>query len=388
MRQYWTCRGVLLALLLILPGRAAADAGPLLSRIKAVGKEGAGNVEAARALKELTAQGPAVLPEVLAALDDAGPVAANYLRAVVETIADKALAADKPLPKDKLEAFVRDTRHTGPARRLAYDYLVRIDPNTPDRLLPGMLDDPGAELRRDAVAVIVKQAKERRGAGDKEAANAAYRKALSHARDRDQVQGIARELKQLGVEIDLTRHFNYITNWLVAGPFDNSGGAGFHKTYGPEKGVDPDASYEGKGGKKVRWTQHTPAKPLGEVDFNKLFGELKGATAYAYAVVNSPKARPVELRATSNDAVRIYLNGKEVFAREEYHHGTRMDQHVGRGMLRAGRNEILVKVCQNEQTDDWARLWHFQLRVCDALGGAVPLTVVTGKSASNRGGQP
>jgi hypothetical protein len=147
------------------------------------------------------------------------------------------------------------------------------------------------------------------------------------------------------------------------------------------------AVYKGKDGKEVRWAAHTAAKPLGEVDFNKIFGELKGVTAYAYAVVDSPAARPVELRATSNDAVRIYLNGKEVFAREEYHHGTRMDQHVGRGTLKTGRNEILVKVCQNEQSEDWARLWHFQLRVCDALGGAVPLTVVTGKSA-NKGGQP
>jgi hypothetical protein len=378
---------MLLALLLILPGRAAADAGPLLARIKAVGKEGTGNVEAAKAWKELTAQGPAVLPEILAALDDAGPVAANYLRSAVEAIAEKALAAGKPLPKDKLEAFVRDTRHAGAARRLAYDYLVGIDPKAPDRLLPGMLDDPGAELRRDAVAVVLKEAKGRLDAGDKPAATAAYRKALAHARDRDQVQDIAKELKKLGVAIDLTKHFNYITRWLVAGPFDNRGGAGFHKPFGPEQGVDLKAVYKGKDGKEVRWVAHTAEKPLGEVDFNKLFGEQKGVTAYAYAVVDSPAARPVELRATSNDAIRIYLNGKEVFAREEYHHGTRMDQHVGRGMLKAGRNEILVKVCQNEQSDDWARLWHFQLRVCDALGGAVPLTVTTGKSA-NRGEQP
>jgi hypothetical protein len=50
-----------------------------------------------------------------------------------------------------------------------------------------------------------------------------------------------------------------------------------------------------------------------------------------------------------------------------------MDQHVGRGTLKAGRNEILVKVCQNEQTDSWAQQWSFQLRVTDALGGAVAL---------------
>ena len=94
----------------------------------------------------------------------------------------------------------------------------------------------------------------------------------------------------------------------------------------------------------------------------------------------------VEIRAGSNNAVRIYLNGKEIFFREEYHHGMQMDQHVGRAMLKAGRNEVLVKVCQNEQTDAWAQQWSFQLRICDSLGGAVPVTVLEEK-ANGKGGR-
>ena len=42
-------------------------------------------------------------------------------------------------------------------------------------------------------------------------------------------------------------------------------------------------------------------------------------------------------------------------------------------------NKCERKVCQNEQTDDWAQLWSFHLRVCDSLGGAVPVTNVTEK---------
>jgi hypothetical protein len=100
-----------------------------------------------------------------------------------------------------------------------------------------------------------------------------------------------------------------------------------------------------------------------------------GVTGYAFAAVQSPEQRPVQLRATSKNAVKIFLNGKEIFFREEYHHGMRMDQHVGFGTLKAGRNEVLIKVCQNEQKEDWAQDWSFQLRICDALGGAVPFTV-------------
>ena len=39
--------------------------------------------------------------------------------------------------------------------------------------------------------------------------------------------------------------------------------------------------------------------------------------------------------------------------------------------LEPGRNRILVKVCQNEQTEDWTVEWEFQLRVTDSLGTPV-----------------
>ena len=54
----------------------------------------------------------------------------------------------------------------------------------------------------------------------------------------------------------------------------------------------------------------------------------------------------------------------------------------GRGVLKQGRNEILVKICQNEQNDNWAQSWGFQLRICDALGGAVPYKVLMEKPAA------
>ncbi|MBM4067503.1 MAG: hypothetical protein FJ271_00955 [Planctomycetes bacterium] len=363
--------------IILLSSRASggSDLTPLLARIKAVASEGKGNPAASAALKELIKQGPEALPEILGAINDASPQAANWLRSAVDAVADRALSGGKSLPVKKLEAFVRDTRHSGQARRLAYEWLVRIDDRTPDRFLPDMLDDPGAELRRDAVAVVIKEAQEYFDKEQKAAASAAYRKALTHARDRDQIQLIAARLKKLGVEVDLTAHFGFINRWQVVGSFDNKKGVGFHTVYPPEKGVDLAAVYKDKDGVALRWQEHETKLPLGLVDFNKIYGNLHGTTAFAFAVVTSPSERPVELRASSNNAIQMFLNGKQIFGREEYHHGTRMDQHVGKGILRAGRNEILVKVSQNEQTEAWAQTWTFQLRVCDHLGAAVPLVV-------------
>lgn len=356
----------------------AQDIASQIAKIKAVGKEGAGNAEAAAAWKEIVAQGTKALPPALQAFDDASPLAANWIRSAVETIAERDLAAGKTLDPAMFEAFVKDTRRAGIARRLAYEYLVRIDPGASKRLLPTMLDDPGAELRRDAVAsVLLEDADRRFKAKESDAALAAYRKALTHAREKDQVQFIADRLEKLGEKVDLTSHFGFITRWAIVGPFDNAKGVGFHAVYPPERGVDLKSEYVGKDGSKVRWIEFETAKPMGIVDLNTAVGKLRGTVEYAYAAVSSPAEKQAEIRCGSNNAVRIWLNGKEIYFREDYHHGMQMDQHIGRATLKAGRNEILVKICQNEQTEEWAQLWSFQLRIADHLGGAVPTTLVT-----------
>ena len=359
---------------------SAQEVQSLLIRIKAVGKEGAGNLEAARAWKELVAQGPGVLPDVLAGMDDASPVAVNWLRGAVEAIQDKAMTNNLKIPADKIEAFLKDTKHPGHSRRLAYECLVRLDRTTPDRLLPTMLDDPASELRRDAVALKLKYGT--RAAFESTASHKKfYQDLLQHARDRDQVNEICEVLKKdHKIDIDLIKHYGFIASWDLIGPFDNVKGVGFQNIYPPEMGIDANAVYAGKDKTDVRWKSHTTTEKLGLVDLTQVYGKLKGAVVYGHAAIRFPAEKAVEIRAGSNNAVRIWLNGKEIYFREEYHHGKEMDQHVGKGVLNKGHNDILIKVCQNEQTDTWAQEWSFQLRVCDALGAAVPMVNVTEKT--------
>jgi hypothetical protein len=372
--------GLLLCALAVAPlSSAGPHVAPLVAKFKSVGREAAGNRAAARAWRQLVQSGPDVVPALLAALDGADPVAANWLQTAIDAVCEQARAAKRPLPKAELEAFVRDGRHTGHGRRLAYEWLTRIDPAAPDRLLPGMLRDPSADLRRDAVARVVADAERQLQREDKPAAAAALRKAFAAACDRDQVERIAKQLQALGVAVNLTEHFGFIRDWLLVGPFDNSDGVGYHTAFPPEKAVDPAATYRGKNGAELRWAPFRTADPYGVVDLNRGLGADKSATAYAFAVVTSPREQPVQVRVGSDNAIKIFLNGKEIFAHEDYHVGTRMDQYVGRGALRAGRNEILLKVCQNENAPGWTPTWNYQLRVCDALGGPVPFRVAAGK---------
>jgi hypothetical protein len=369
----------------------APDVPALVAKIKTVGKEGRGNDEAAQAWKALVQAGPAAVPQLLTTLNQAEPVAANWLRSAVDAIGERALLQQKPLAAEPLETFVRETANSGTARRLAYEWLIRSDPSAADRLLPGMLNDPGVELRREAVERVYQQARQALEKGNRGAATAWLRDLFPVARERDQVDQIAKELKGLGVTVDVMAHYGFITKWKLIGPFDNAGKKGFEAVFAPEKKVDATGRFEGKNGQQLTWIDHQTADPLGMVDLNKAIGKHMGAVAYAFAALVSAAERTVEIRAGSNNAIKMFLNGKPIYFRDEYHHGSRMDQHIGTGTLRAGRNEILVKVCQNEQTEDWAQTWSFQLRVCDSLGGAVPVTVqaAEGKEgAVERKGQP
>jgi hypothetical protein len=354
---------------LLWPAVAAAD--DPLPQIKKIGH----GDDSAVAWRQVVANGPDALVAVLKAMDDVDPVASNYLRTAVDAIGENALAAHTTLPIKDLEAFIGDPKHAPAARRLAYEWLARADKTAPDRLLPDMLLDPSAELRRDAVAVVIEKARSLRDKDDKDAATAAYRKALTGACDEDQVKEIAAALEKLGAPVDLAAHFGFVRDWRLVASFDNSAGSQFKTVYPPEKGVDLQAVYKGKNGADAAWKEAVSKDPYGIVDLNKVIGKEKGVIAYAYAVVDSPTERPVQVRAGSYNAIKIFLNGKEIFARDEYHHGMAVDQHSAAGILKAGRNELLLKVCQNEQSEPWAQNWSFQVRLCDAVGAAVPWTL-------------
>ena len=331
--------------------------------------------------KKLVALGPEAMPTLLANLDETNVVASNWLRTAVDAIGEKALKDGKPLPTEKLEVFVADRKKDAAARRLAYEWLVRVDKTTPGRLLPGMLDDPSAELRRDAVAIVLTAAQSKLDKKDDAGAKITFQKALTGACDEDQVKLIADNLKKLGVTVNLAAHYGFILKWHLVTPFDNAdGNGGFQKVYPPEEGVDLKAVYKGKAGEDVHWTPYTSKDAYGKVDLNVIFGKKKGTIAYAYAVIDSQDERAVQLRAGSFNALKMFVNGKPVFERNEYHHGMHLDQHNARITLKKGRNELLLKICQNEQTDSWAQSWIFQARFCDATGVAIPLKEIEGET--------
>ena len=343
---------------------AAADPTPALAAILAVGKEGTGNAEAAAAWKRLVAAGPAALIPALTAFDTATPAAANWLRSAVSAIAD----AKQPLPVAELKAFVQDVKRNPAARRIAYELYAAAVSAEATNLLAELVNDPEADLRRDAIAERLSRAAK----VSPEALGAAQKELIPFARDRDQLEQLAKALDAGGAKFNKTTHFNYATQWLVVGPFDNTDGTGYAKAYPPEAKFDAKAEYAGKLG-PVTWKPMQSSDEYGTIDLNAEIGKVKYAIAYAHAVIEAPAATPIEVRATSPNALQVFLNGVKIYDRDAYHNGRAPDAHVAKGTLKAGCNELLLKVCQDDQKPSWALGWEFAARLCDATGGRVPL---------------
>lgn len=377
----WVCLAT--AFLLRLATTApATDLDRNLRTIRAVESEGRGNKEAALAWRELSHSSARDLPAIFLAFDGANPLVVNYLRGLVETISQRELEKGAKLPSAEIEKFVVDTSHDPHGRRLAFELLAKVDPTASDRLIPAMIDDPSVEFRRDAVARLIDEAARLLAAGKRDDARRTLGRALAGARDDDQVQVLKKQLEGLGAKVDLPGHFGFLMSWRLVAPFDNVGNKGLAAVYSPERELDLTAMYEGKEGQKIGWVAHTTDSEYGVVDLAKALGPFKGSVAYATTEFQSPAERQVELRLGTPNSWKVWLNGELVFAREEYHRGMNLDQYRMRGTLKAGKNVILIKICQNEQKEDWAQRWQFQLRVCDATGTAVLSTDRAGKSSS------
>ena len=348
----------------------AAELDALLEQVKAVGPKGQGNLEAQQAVVKLSQADREALLPILNASNDANPLAMNWLRGVFEAIADDTLKSGGELPQHDLEEFVLDTNNAPRVRRLAYEWLAKVDESAPDRIIPTMLNDPSEELRRDAVARLIEAAQGAVAEGNQSFAQTHWKQALEGAVDEDQVNTIVEGLKEQGEEVDLVDHFGMLMSWKLIGPFDNKDMKGFDVAYPPEQEIDFSAKYEGQLG-EVEWKSYQSEKQDGEFDIGELVANHKGSVTYATTTFESDREQDVEFRISTQNAWKLWLNGELLFAREEYHRGMFFDQYRVRGTLKPGENVLLLKVLQNEQEQDWAQDYKFKFRVTDFSGRAI-----------------
>ncbi|MHC4941685.1 MAG: DUF3857 domain-containing protein [Planctomycetota bacterium] len=170
-------------------------------------------------------------------------------------------------------------------------------------------------------------------------------------------------LGQIEEARNLKQGLGYIDTWHLIGPFDNERGGAFNTVYGPEKSIDLGAEYDGKE-HTVSWRLNPRASLTGYIDLDAIFTPDDQCLGYALAFLKSEEEKDVCLRVGSDEAIKIYFNGKVVYSMDarRLHH---FDQDVVGLHLNPGVNVILLKIC--DQTGSWG----FSARLTSPSGGAV-----------------
>lgn len=355
---------------IVLETSHGAEVSELTAIVNKIGIKGQGHSDARKAMRQLAQLEPDSAVAILSHFDSSNKLAVNWLRAAVDGILEDGVAEAQELPIAALVKFLHDREQDANARRVAYEWIIEVEPQRKSAILEKSLNDPSLEIRREAVEFALGSASNLEETSTEKALEK-YRATLVSARDIDQIDSITKSIERLGGTVDLPSHFGFLMNWHLIGPFDNSGKSGFNVAYGPENAIKLQAAEVGKTG-SVKWFEHSTEDPYGLVDLNSIMPEkYKGAIVYAYTTFDTDSEREVEIRLGCINGNKVWVNGKLITSNHVYHANTSIDQYIAKAKFRAGTNEILVKVAQNEQEESWAQRWQFQLRICDQYGTAI-----------------
>ena len=130
--------------------------------------------------------------------------------------------------------------------------------------------------------------------------------------------------------------------WHLAGPFtESSFDKAFETPFGPEQKTEHDPAIslaDTYADGAVKWTQQN--WPDGTIH-NTLSGD--NAANYLYRIIESTADQSVTLSLGRDDAIRFWLNGKELVSTKSTG-GVVAGQEVVRGDLKAGKNHVLMKI--------------------------------------------
>ena len=156
----------------------------------------------------------------------------------------------------------------------------------------------------------------------------------------------------------------FIQRWLVLAPIplaeNQSGAEGLDKEQ-----LKDEAKIKAKAGDKVKvgdkelvWKEHVAKEFL--LDFNGILGaQTEDSVAYAVTYIVAPEElKGLKMKTGSDDQVKVFLNGKEVFKHAEPR-PLEKDEDTTEVTLQKGVNVLVVKVV-NEKVD-----WSFCVRFLD-----------------------
>ncbi len=151
----------------------------------------------------------------------------------------------------------------------------------------------------------------------------------------------------------------YLRYWIICGPFENA------KL--DTECIRDEASFTPIPGEVIRGKRcrtYLSCEDKINFDLEELFGLHENAVAYAFIEVYSSTARKVKLYLGSDDSIKVWLNGENIFTNDAIR-GLVFDEDKIDVRLKSGWNRLLIKVYNNE----WA--WNFSARFIRRGGSGV-----------------
>ena len=180
--------------------------------------------------------------------------------------------------------------------------------------------------------------------------------------------------------------FSIQNDWVIISPFDNTDNVGFDTVYPPEKELDFDKFYAGKG-RIVRWgkvgedlwddrrfdiyadlayTHFDSFERTGiEYSWNNL--NLR-AVAYLLTHVQCPEDISAQIRIGSVDGVKVWVNNELKFSNDTTR-GISPDQDTFSAQFAKGTNTIMLKLASKSRNP-----FAFYFRIADSDGRGIPIT--------------
>lgn len=253
------------------------------------------------------------------------------------------------LSKDATAMYVRamELARTDDDRKLVLGGLGNADSAEALALVEKYLSD--AALKAEAALAAV-QIADRLRSTDAAGAKASLKRVIAATDDAD--------LRQKAQEIinEMEQYEGYILTWLTDGPYMLKGKDSrtvFDTPFGPEKP-----------GEAVTWRKLDKGVGSWDINLESMYGGRNHAAAYVKTRVWSPTAQKVRLELGSDDAIKVWLNGRKVH--EAYQHrGLSPRQDRVETDLKQGFNDLLLKVVDHEGG------WQFCCRIRKPDGSAI-----------------
>jgi hypothetical protein len=320
---------------------------------------------------KLAAMGVEVLPMILLGMKDQSETAIELLTSAGDEIADRAARDSIDLPLSYLQKFAAHEQQEPHARRAAIRWADLQSPGVREIFLNKHLNCD--IFRPEAIDAAIASGQKHRRDGKIDDARRIFLAAFDAVQSTDQAISIAGELKDLGVSVPMQDQLGVVSGWHVIGPFPWNLTDPFSKVWPPESQQQVEEAYTVEN-LRLSWKEVVTQDEQIVQSFGELAPQDKDCIVFARTTIVCDTDQSVQLRAAAVGRLEVRINGQTIIPGEADWPQLKYDQLQKSVKLRAGKNQLLVKLgAMRTMTDPYAPLppAQFCLRIVDDAGRGI-----------------